>query len=98
MSQYPNPPSFPPPGYPPPPPTKKSPKALYWVAGCLGLLLIVGIGAIVLISVIGVGVFTGFSAAANSEAFKVAKQYVASSPTTTAALGDNIQFGSAPSQ
>jgi len=98
MSGFPNQPQFPEVDFPPPTPVKKRSKTtLYVVAGCLGLLLIGGIVAIFAVSILGVGIYQGVSSVADSEAFRIAKQHVTSSATARAELGDNIEFGSFPS-
>jgi hypothetical protein len=98
MSGFPNQPQFPEVNFPPPTPVKKrSNTTLYVVAGCLGLLLVVGILGIVGAGLLGVGVYQGVRSVADSEAYRIAKDHVASSAAARAELGDNIEFGSYPS-
>lgn len=95
MSGIPNPPQFP--EFPPPTPIKKrSSTTLYVVAGCLGLLLVVGVVAVVGVGLLGAGIFAGLSSVADSEAYRVAKERVANSPAAKVELGDNIEFTSIP--
>jgi hypothetical protein len=97
MSSFPNPPQYPE-GFPSPTPIKKrSSKTLYIVAGCLGLLLVVGVIGVVGVSLLGAGIFAGLSSVADSEAFRVAREHVTNSPAARAELGDGVQCGTYPS-
>jgi hypothetical protein len=96
MSGFPNQSQFPE-GFPPPTPIKKrSSTTLYVIAGCLGLLLVVGVVAVVGVGLLGAGIFAGLSSVADSEAYRVAKDRVANSAAAKAELGDPIQFNSIP--
>src|SRR2546430_204320 len=99
MSGFPNPSQFPGPDLPqrPSAPPRKSSKTIYWVAGCLGLLLIGAIAGIAVIGLFGLGIYSGVNAVANSEAYKAAQEHVRQSPKAKAEFGDQMQFGSYPS-
>jgi hypothetical protein len=96
MSGFPN-PSQDPPEFPQPTPVKQRSKTLYIVAGCLGVLLLVGVVGIIGVGLLGAGIFAGLSSVADSEAYRVAKERVMTSAAVKAELGDNLECASFPS-